>query len=197
MYGIGKCSEHKTQGVLTCTCLKHPLNRGHGMIRNFKWEMKLAHLTKIFYIYFGELAEVFFKKRPQTNTQPQFVECWSVSIAYRCTPVPLWEPVLQCVQQYVTEVLPVGCCKCNLLCSSIRATTQNIEQADQEGWLCAQGLLEPLQLVVERRLLHKLLNIIDNNLHPLHDLLIRPDLAGDPCSSTVERTIPVQCHHTV
>ena len=32
--------------------------------------------------------------------------------------------------------------------------------------------LEPLELVVERRMLHKLLNIMDTTQHPLHDLLV-------------------------
>ena len=33
--------------------------------------------------------------------------------------------------------------------------------------------LEPLELFVERRMEHKLLNIMDNTTHPLHNLLVR------------------------
>ena len=33
--------------------------------------------------------------------------------------------------------------------------------------------LAPLEVVVERRMLQKLLNSMDNTSHPLHDLLIR------------------------
>ena len=33
--------------------------------------------------------------------------------------------------------------------------------------------LEPLELVVERRMLHKMLNIMDNSTHHLHKILVR------------------------
>ena len=33
--------------------------------------------------------------------------------------------------------------------------------------------LESLELVVERRMLHKLLNIMENTTHPLHHILVR------------------------
>lgn len=34
-------------------------------------------------------------------------------------------------------------------------------------------VLEPLEVIVERRMVHNLLTILDDTLHPLHDLLIR------------------------
>ena len=54
----------------------------------------------------------------------------------------------------------------------------------------AGSALEPQELVVERRMLHKLLNIMDNTTHPLHNLLVnRVFSVRDSFSSIAMRTI--------
>ena len=58
--------------------------------------------------------------------------------------------------------------------SSIRASdTKKLNKLIKKAGSVLGTALEPLELVVERRMLHKLLNIMDNTTHPLHNLLVR------------------------
>jgi len=50
--------------------------------------------------------------------------------------------------------------------SSIRASGSK-----KGGWLCA-GAPEPLELIVQRRMLQMLLNITNRAAHPLHEIVI-------------------------
>lgn len=61
--------------------------------------------------------------------------------------------------------------------SSIRASdTERLKSLLKAGSLMGTAL-EPLEVVVEKRTLRKLLTIMDNTLHPLYDLLIRQQSA--------------------
>ena len=56
---------------------------------------------------------------------------------------------------------------------SIRVDTKELNKLMKKAGSVLGTALEPIELVVERRMLHKLLNIMDNTSHPLHDLLVR------------------------
>ena len=58
--------------------------------------------------------------------------------------------------------------------SSIRASdSKRLNRLIRKAGSVLGTTLEPLELVVERRMLNKLLNIMDNNAHPLHNLTIK------------------------
>ena len=51
--------------------------------------------------------------------------------------------------------------------------TNKLNRIIRKAGFVLGSALEPLELVVERRMLHKLLNILDNTSHPLHDVLVK------------------------
>ena len=68
---------------------------------------------------------------------------------------------------------------CNFLCpicwgGSIRASdTKKLNKVIKKVGYLLGNALEALELVVERGMLQKLLNIMDNTSNPLHDLPVR------------------------
>ena len=60
----------------------------------------------------------------------------------------------------------------HLLGSSIRARdSKKLNKVIKKAGSVLENAMEPLELVAERRMLYKRLNIMDNTSHPLHECL--------------------------
>lgn len=65
------------------------------------------------------------------------------------------------------------CCYSVWGAASGPATPTDLTKVIKKAGSVLGTVLEPLEVIVERRMVHNLLTILDDTLHPLHDLLIR------------------------
>lgn len=65
------------------------------------------------------------------------------------------------------------CCYSVWGAASAPATPTDLTKVIKKAGSVLGTVLEPLEVIVERRMVHNLLTILDDTLHPLHDLLIR------------------------